>query len=114
MPSHSNLESGEIRRRSDAPRIERARSESKGRGDGVSVVCSDSNARDDEEHRAERDKKGCWESTFYFLIIYFFILTDMYCRIFPMLVLAAYTKKEEYDSWTLSVVFLGVLLLIFA
>ncbi len=59
------------------------------------------------------------QSTLYFLMMYFFILTDLYCRIYPMLVIGAYTKKqttddEEQQRLLLGVVGAGVVALVFA
>ena len=58
----------------------------------------------------EKETKWLW-------ILYFFILTDLYCRIYPMLVIIAYTKRslgDDMETWQLSLVSAGVLGLVFA
>merc|ERR1719334_1301324 len=46
--------------------------------------------------------------------MWFFILTDLYCRIYPMLVIAAYTKQELGSKpLLLPSVMAGVFLLVF-
>merc|ERR1719242_1438201 len=41
------------------------------------------------------------QSTLYFVVMFFFILTDLYCRIYPILIIPAYSKKYFEDDDTL-------------
>ena len=55
----------------------------------------------------------------YFLIMYFFILTDLYCRIYPMVIVGAWTKKviaeDDLDKQPmLTLVTCGVFIVVFA